>query len=1421
MSLRDYFRIVIVNACLFGMLSKTDVSLAQESRSYSLPNGKTSADIHPNQLLIKFKDGSYTSSGRTLTTATDINPSTLNQRFSVKEIKALEPASSATSGSRMAPSLYLTNLYRVEMEDGDVVQVINELLKYENVLYAEPVFKEQLFIAPNDPDAAATNSKQPYLASIKAYDAWGVTTGDSTVVIGIIDTGADYNHEDLESNIFLNTNDPIDGTDNDGNGYIDDYRGWDFADRDSDPASDFGNHGTRVAGLASARTNNAIGMAGTGFKSKFVPLKAFRSSNNTSGGNYEAIIYAADRGVDVLNLSWGSTGSYSQAAQDIINYAVLEKNVVVVAAAGNTNAELTFYPASYDNVLSVAASTNDGTKSSFGTYSHYVDLVAPGTAVYSTNNANAYGTADGSSFSSPLVAGAAALMKSYFPHYTAVQIIEQLRISGTSVDGLSGNAAFKGLLGRGMLNMYAALTDTLSPSVRIVANSFYTQTGQKVYYGDTVHYQLAATNWLKPATGLEIDLELVGDVATITNSKWATPYLAKDDSIKHSFSLVVNENVPPSSRVIVKAKMTASGYNDTQYFEFSTQPDSITTTSANLALTINSKGDLGYTQDSLKAGNGLRFLNSPIVSQAGFLIGTSDSTLADNVSNNLKYNTRSDDFSASKYLKLYSGTSADTYYENAFTASINNTQSVLVEQKTLSWNAALDADYLITEYRITNTSTDTLKNLHAGLFSNWNIGSNDNNRTIWVDSLKLGVTYIDDTNYYGGIALLSESSPTFYAADIDTFNGNIAVTDSLLSDSLKYAWLSSQIIKPTAGQNGAGNNTAQINGVNLGNLAGLRSEKIAFAWVAGATKNDLINAVKQARARYAEFKSAPRTVATVLACKDSPVTVHLASGKLFNFFGDAAGSDTLLLAGNDYVTEPISSTRQLFAQNADNPYLGDIFSIQINLDDLNANFSPEMDTILLESGDVPTLTFASESPKAVSWSWDFGNGSQSTLANPQTKFNNIGTYDIRLTTTSIVGCTASSSKTILVANRAPLPIVDSLAICNNTTATIQAQNASIIRVYADSLAASPVFEGSAFTSGQLAKDTSFYVANADSLFESRRLPVYVTISQPTVDFSYQADTASLNRSISLVNQSTNASSFEWYQNDILISEATSTNVLLGAETEMNITLKATNNLGCISSQSKTFTFSISPLPEISDAVVCPGEPFILAPGNGVNFLFSSGSTGAPLHKGPSYQLPEVSDTIRVVVQGVDNILESEPVEVMVYPYDLSAAFTVSPEVLILKNQKTATFSSLSESATTWEWLINGETIDISREPLLAFDSAGQYNITLIVANEQGCSDSASFVYQVLEVTGVEKESGFFILFPNPADKNITIKLPQSAGPSPRLSIFNLAGQELYTTVVSTTANTSPTIPVDFLPKGIYTVRLFDGAKSWQQRLIKQ
>ena len=305
-------------------------------------------------------------------------------------------------------------------------------------------------------------------ADIDAPEAWDIQKGNQNLVIGVIDTGVDYDHPDLSANIWTNPGEIAgDGIDNDSNGYIDDVRGWDFAYNDNNPMDVHG-HGTHVAGTIAGKGNNGVGVTGVAWNAKIMPLKFLNDSGSGSLSNaILAINYATAKGVKLTNNSWGG-GGYSQALYDAINTAG-QQGALFIAAAGNdygNNNDITpAYPASYNlsNIISVASTTRTDGLSSFSNIgATTVDLGAPGSDIYSAWPNSTYNTISGTSMASPHVTGAAALLWSQNPTWTAQQVKNRLMSTGDSISALNG----KTVSGK-RLNINNALSNLPSVTVNV------------------------------------------------------------------------------------------------------------------------------------------------------------------------------------------------------------------------------------------------------------------------------------------------------------------------------------------------------------------------------------------------------------------------------------------------------------------------------------------------------------------------------------------------------------------------------------------------------------------------------------------------------------------------------------------------------------------------------------------------------------------------------------------------------------------------------------------------------------------------------------------------------------------------------------------------------------------------------------------
>jgi len=282
-------------------------------------------------------------------------------------------------------------------------------------------------------------------------------TGSKNIKVAIIDTGVDYTHPDLQGNILKNTSEIAgDGIDNDGNGFVDDVYGWNFADNLANGMDDH-NHGTHCAGTIGGMGNNKLGVAGVNWNVSILPIKFLNSQGSGSlESAVQAIQYATKAGVNIMSNSWGG-GAYTQSLYDVIKEAK-DKGILFVAAAGNDsndNDANPSYPASYeiDNVLSVAATDNRDQIAVFSNYGRTrVHVAAPGVKILSTVKANDYAVFSGTSMATPHVAGIAALMLSSNPSLSYSQIKDTLIRTSDKVRGLS-----KKVVAKGRVNVYNAI----------------------------------------------------------------------------------------------------------------------------------------------------------------------------------------------------------------------------------------------------------------------------------------------------------------------------------------------------------------------------------------------------------------------------------------------------------------------------------------------------------------------------------------------------------------------------------------------------------------------------------------------------------------------------------------------------------------------------------------------------------------------------------------------------------------------------------------------------------------------------------------------------------------------------------------------------------------------------------------------------
>lgn len=432
------------------------------------------------ELLVKLKDG--------------VAPSeidAINRRFKTSALEHF--ALIDVYHLKLPPSLF-------------VEQVIQALQRNSAVEYAVPNHIYYLDVVPNDSNFGdlwgMNNTGQTGGtpdADIDALEAWDIETGNHDVVIAVIDSGLDLDHPDIAFNLWVNPGEIANnGIDDDGNGYIDDVNGWDFASDDNDPSSPSDacvGHGTHTAGIIGAVGNNGIGVTGVNWNVQIMPLRAFKRNLRVLCSADEsdliaAIEYHTMMGVPISSNSWGGS-NYSQP----IFEAIQASDSVFVAAAGNgnligvgqnndTNPQ---YPASYplNNVIAVAATNDNDNKASFSNYGlTSVDLGAPGVNILSTLPDNTYGTLSGTSMATPHVAGVVGLVLASDPSLTINEVVWRI-LSSVDNTGLPVRTG-------GRLNSYRALAWGLSPLPVTVDAVLLGPTTVQV--GDLVNIEITSTN---------------------------------------------------------------------------------------------------------------------------------------------------------------------------------------------------------------------------------------------------------------------------------------------------------------------------------------------------------------------------------------------------------------------------------------------------------------------------------------------------------------------------------------------------------------------------------------------------------------------------------------------------------------------------------------------------------------------------------------------------------------------------------------------------------------------------------------------------------------------------------------------------------------------------------------------------------------
>lgn len=605
-------------------------------------------------------------------------------------------------------------------------ELLNEVKAIE---IAEPIMLPKLLqFYPNDP----ISTQQTVLTNSKIFEAWEFAQGDSNMIIGISDNGVFQGHEDLRNSIAKNWADPLNGVDDDGNGYIDDFAGFDITGENNPPDNTYNtnDHGTNVAGIAVATTNNLIGMAGISFKCRFFPIKIGIKNSDEMVAPYESIIYAAKRGFKVLNCSWGIEKPFSDLDQSAINYAVAN-DVAVVAAAGNKYGSLEDnYPSAYNGVMAVAE-VNQFDIFSGNNIGAFVDILAQGRGNWYPKNDNGYANSwSGSSYSAPVVSGIVALVRVKYPELSNLQAIELVRQSVDDVSQLSGNAEWKDILPGRVNALEAVTTEPFSiPSVRPKKVTYRSTEGvesSRFGISDTVRMSIDAFNYLGAANNLTFKLSAVWDPTTsikVVDSSVFIPSIARESDVKiEEFKfLIAKEN---SEKMFFRCEITGeNNYHD--FFLVEYIPSPITTTFKNNVITfsVSDRGTIGFGGTEYnKQGVGFVYKDKGNQIWKACFVASDFSGKFVSSTNWDRENRGDNDFKTIKAFvppDIHKGIFNDDYADFSKKLGIEVKQEFIVP----------DSDFSIAKIKIevTNTSSSDIVDFTSGYYFDWDVYDLDSN----------------------------------------------------------------------------------------------------------------------------------------------------------------------------------------------------------------------------------------------------------------------------------------------------------------------------------------------------------------------------------------------------------------------------------------------------------------------------------------------------------------------------------------------------------------------------------------------------------------------------------------------------------------------------------------------------------------------
>ncbi|MCB0819046.1 MAG: S8 family peptidase [Bacteroidetes bacterium] len=738
----------------------------------------------------------------------------------------------------------ISTLYTLRFsENEDIDILIRKVASISGIRSAEPHYLPVLCYVPSDDSI----SEQYALNRIQAFAGWDLHRGDTNMVIGITDTGVEIFHPDIYPSIAINYDDPPDGIDNDSDGYTDNYYGWDSGDNDGDPGTSGSPHGQHISGIASATADNNQGIAGSGFNCRFIPVKIMNSSGQLSGA-YEGLVYAAEMGCKVINCSWGGY-QYSSINEEIIRYVSVNLDCIVFCGAGNDNNERLFYPASYPYAVSIGASDAQDLKADFSNFGSRLDLFAPGDLILSTWTNGGYARSGGTSMSSPLTAGCAAILRSAYPQFSGQQILYQLRTTADPIDLLTGNSAYAGKMGSGRVNLFRALSEAGHSAVVFIEPELLDLNSELFLPGDTVSLSGNFINYLANAGDVHVSLSCPTGNLELLNPERNLGSLGTLEQIHIQdapFLFVISQDVAFNEDAQLKLNIQSDGTTLTQTFPLRLYADFININHNEVNAGIGGSGKIGVSGNQYLKGLGIRPEGGiNLMYEGGLMFSPSEGLVVDGVRGN---SVNNDWQILERFIQQEPFGSSTVKYRSAMQSVLPGCD-LFAETRLFADSLPQNNNFIVLDYTLTNTSPIDYTECYLGIFADWDIGVYARNRALYNESLKLHYVFeVGADSLFAGIQILGSAPAIAHSIEnIGSTSGPVNASDGLTEDEKRQTL---SISHPEGGLSGEGTDIISVTSAGPFSISSGNQIRAGFAIHLAHSETELLQQAAIARTYY-------------------------------------------------------------------------------------------------------------------------------------------------------------------------------------------------------------------------------------------------------------------------------------------------------------------------------------------------------------------------------------------------------------------------------------------------------------------------------------------------------------------------------------------------------------------------------------------